>query len=568
MRRILIGGVVAALTACGGSKEQIREEPKIGGSERIGAVASFSPGDIAAYEIKDHKGRVFGKAHSRLAQSEQYLEVVTRVEIDYGILVGKPGTQVNQTEHASIFRPEDLSPVKYKRFTSTDGRFELDFERDGVSMIKGLEAKRVRGERVLLPLLPDHDLMMLAIVVEWQRLEAGSSGVMDVFVPARVDTEPRDLQVFADPSGNRVVQLGDAKATLDARGQVTKLEDSDRGWLWQRKVPPFDPPRVEFEPPLEYRRPTQAAWEDTKVEIQVRAGVISGVLSMPIYRSGWAKKLAPAVVLLSDIGPQDRHGFSGSMDYGTWEIADYLADHAIAVLRVDDRGTGASVSSLPKADEGLNAAVEDAKALVAFLELQPGINPEKIFLLGHGVGGVVAAAAAKEVKARGVALVASPFRTLPHILVRRESVLFGADPAEAKQRMDMQIAALKGNAAAKAKLSKAKLAAAMDQKALLLEHESLDMAKALMSIPGPVAVFQGLKDFEVDWKKDGQRVVDTLKKRPKKPPVKFFAYPRVDHLMKEESRESSLLRYTDRTRRVQRDFLEDLGAWITKHAKP
>ncbi|MBL8745146.1 MAG: alpha/beta fold hydrolase, partial [Phycisphaerae bacterium] len=81
--------------------------------------------------------------------------------------------------------------------------------------------------------------------------------------------------------------------------------------------------------------------------------------------------------------------------------ADYLTRRGIAVLRTDDRGIGGSGgNSLLAKEEDLAA---DAAAGVAFVRTQPGIDPERVGVMGHSEGGAIAPLVA--VKADGVRFV-------------------------------------------------------------------------------------------------------------------------------------------------------------------
>lgn len=118
---------------------------------------------------------------------------------------------------------------------------------------------------------------------------------------------------------------------------------------------------------------------------------LAGTLTIPLGPGPF-----PAVVLLSDMGAQDRDGTARSYR-PLLMLADYLSQQGIAVLRFDDRGVGKS--------EGDNAAtttaerVKDAQAAVAFLRARPDMVPTRIGLIGHGEGGNVGLVAASQAEA-------------------------------------------------------------------------------------------------------------------------------------------------------------------------
>lgn len=114
------------------------------------------------------------------------------------------------------------------------------------------------------------------------------------------------------------------------------------------------------------------------------AGVtLAGTLTLPKGAGP-----APAVVLVSGSGPQDRD--ETIMDHKPFLVlADALTRAGIAVLRYDDRGTGASTGDSAEATSADFAA--DAAAAIDWLGTQPGIDPRRIAVVGHSEGGLIAA---------------------------------------------------------------------------------------------------------------------------------------------------------------------------------
>lgn len=99
----------------------------------------------------------------------------------------------------------------------------------------------------------------------------------------------------------------------------------------------------------------------------------------------------PAVVLISGSGPQDRdETLFDHKPFAVW--ADQLTRRGIAVLRYDDRGVGGSSEGSPDAtSEDLSLDVEVARD---FLSGLPQIDPERIGLVGHSEGAMLATMAA------------------------------------------------------------------------------------------------------------------------------------------------------------------------------
>jgi pimeloyl-ACP methyl ester carboxylesterase len=101
----------------------------------------------------------------------------------------------------------------------------------------------------------------------------------------------------------------------------------------------------------------------------------------------------PAVVLITGSGPEDRdESVFGHRPFLV--LADYLTRRGIAVLRADDRGVGKSTGHFASATSGDFAA--DAAAGMAYLGTRQEIRRDRIGLLGHSEGGIVAPMVASE----------------------------------------------------------------------------------------------------------------------------------------------------------------------------
>jgi uncharacterized protein len=96
----------------------------------------------------------------------------------------------------------------------------------------------------------------------------------------------------------------------------------------------------------------------------------------------------PAVLLLSSAGPQDRdETMAGHKPFLV--LADYLTRHGIAVLRMDDRGTGQSEGDYAKATTRDFAM--DASASFNYLTKRHDVDVKRLGLIGHGEGAIAAA---------------------------------------------------------------------------------------------------------------------------------------------------------------------------------
>ncbi len=99
----------------------------------------------------------------------------------------------------------------------------------------------------------------------------------------------------------------------------------------------------------------------------------------------------PALLLISGSGQQNRdEEMFGFKPFKV--IAEFLCDCGYAVLRYDDRGVGKSKNKKSKLDSATTADfAQDAYSGIKFLRTEPHIVPNKIGILGHSEGGIIAA---------------------------------------------------------------------------------------------------------------------------------------------------------------------------------
>ena len=183
-------------------------------------------------------------------------------------------------------------------------------------------------------------------------------------------------------------------------------------------APPKRP--QEPEPPFPYEA------EDVTFPNEADDVKLAGTLTLPDTADVY-----PAVVLITGSSPQDRdEALAGHRPFLV--LADHLTRQGIAVLRYDDRGVAASTGDFAQATT--EDFARDAEAAVAYLKTRPEIDADRIGLLGHSEGGLVAPMVAT--RSGGVAflvLLASPGVTGEEILYEQGDLIGKAEGASASQ---------------------------------------------------------------------------------------------------------------------------------------
>ena len=117
-----------------------------------------------------------------------------------------------------------------------------------------------------------------------------------------------------------------------------------------------------------------------------------------------------------------------------------MADQGFVTMRVDRPGLGDSEGP-PCSEIGFQEELEGYLAALNDLAQQPEVDPSRIYVFGHSMGGVMAPFLAKEGKVRGSIVYGTILRTwFEYQLenVRRQSELAGASPADVAEAVQQQ----------------------------------------------------------------------------------------------------------------------------------
>ena len=148
--------------------------------------------------------------------------------------------------------------------------------------------------------------------------------------------------------------------------------------------------------------------------------------------------LYPAVILITGSGQQDRdETILGHKPFAV--IADYLTKKGFLVLRIDDRGIGKTTGNF--ATSTTAGFEKDVEAGLDFLEKQPQVNKQKIGLIGHSEGGMIApVVASKRSEIKFIVLLAGPGIPIVDLMAEQTEAIsksYGAPPATVKASGDL-----------------------------------------------------------------------------------------------------------------------------------
>ena len=159
-------------------------------------------------------------------------------------------------------------------------------------------------------------------------------------------------------------------------------------------------------PKPDYTAPPGAPYTAQDVRVSGPGGIVlGGTLTMPTNARG----PVPAVVTITGSGQQDRDELipiAGGIRLFR-QVADTLSRRGIAVLRLDDRGLGASGGD-PRTATSADFA-DDIRAALAYLRTRRDIDGTRLGLVGHSEGGAIAPMiAATDPKLKAMVVMAGP----------------------------------------------------------------------------------------------------------------------------------------------------------------
>lgn len=151
---------------------------------------------------------------------------------------------------------------------------------------------------------------------------------------------------------------------------------------------------------------------------------VSGSINLPLRYGKY-----PAVLLLHDAGPLDRDG-SYNAGKPLRDLGWALAAQGFAVLRYDKRTLThiKQIDSLHIKITPKQEVLDDALEALKYLRTRRDILPDKIFILGHGLGGMLAPRVAQlDTSVAGIIVINAPARPLEDALLSHVRYVLSLD---------------------------------------------------------------------------------------------------------------------------------------------
>jgi dienelactone hydrolase len=338
----------------------------------------------------------------------------------------------------------------------------------------------------------------------------------------------------------------DVKVVLDAKGEVAGLFFLPATEVDSSKPPPYAHTN---------------AFREKDFTVGSGEWQLPGTLTLPTSKSTLP---CPAVVLVHGSGPNDRDETVGASKPFR-DLAWGLASKGIAVLRYEKRTKEHATRFIAEKIKitPQEETIDDAVIAANQLRKTEGIDPKRVFVLGHSLGATLAPRIGKAApKVRGLILMAGATRPIEDLIVEQTKYIFslGGEISASDQKklsdLETKVAEIKKLTPADANSSKFILNAPAAYWLDLRAHDPVADANTLKK---PLLILQGGRDYQVtpaqleDWKKGLEGSAN----------VTFKLYPELNHLFISGKGKSSPGEY-EKGGYIAEEVVSDIAGWILK----
>ena len=155
-------------------------------------------------------------------------------------------------------------------------------------------------------------------------------------------------------------------------------------------------------------RPAERLVVTERVALETPTGTLHGTLERPLSSAP-----VPIALIIAGSGPTDRDGNQpGLRNDSLKQLGEALARRGVCALRYDKRGIAASAAAAVDEEDLFDALVLDAAHWLHWLRRNSRV--QRVTVIGHGQGALIALLAARREGVEALVTIASPGRPAPN----------------------------------------------------------------------------------------------------------------------------------------------------------
>lgn len=318
-------------------------------------------------------------------------------------------------------------------------------------------------------------------------------------------------------------------------------------------------PKKEFPPPP---YAVKDSFHESTQEVGSGDWTLPATLTLPQKEGPF-----PAIILVHGSGPNDRDETIGP-NKPFRDLAWGLASQGIAVLRYEKRTKehAAKMVDLKNSITVFEETLEDALAAVELLKKNTLIDHNRIFILGHSLGGMLVPRLAgldKDKAVAGFVVLAGPTRALEDVVPEQYEYILSLDGGLSDEEQETLDKINRQTALAKSsELSKDTPAADLPlgiPAAYWLDLRGYRPADEAVKMTRPLLILQGERDYQVTMEdfKGWQAALASHKN------VTFKSFPSLNHLFIAGEGKSSPGEY-QLAGFVEKEVIDTIGQWVKR----
>jgi dienelactone hydrolase len=312
---------------------------------------------------------------------------------------------------------------------------------------------------------------------------------------------------------------------------------------------------------IDYTAPPSAPFTAEEVTVQAKGFTLGGTLLLP--KTG--KRPFAAAITITGSGQQTRDerlpipGLEKYRPFG--QIAEALAAAGIAVLRVDDRGVGRSNGKDTLAAATSADFADDTRAQIDYLRSRPEIDGNRIALIGHSEGGVIAPMiAATDTRIAAIVLMAGTAKRGDEILTFQYGDALKKDPTISPEALDKMISERRAMLTSIAEGHDDQTTPAAMRSGWMKYFIAYDPLPTIKRVRQPILVLQGGLDHQVT--PDQAPMIKKAAHEAGNKDVTVKLYPRLNHLFLPAQTGEPSEYSTLSTTQLGDDVIQPLVEWL------